>query len=257
MKAIWSGSIGFGLVNIPVKMYSASMPGRLDFDMLDSHDHSNIRFMRVNEKTGKEVKWENIVKGYKLENDEYVVFDKEDFAKAAAEKNELIEIKEFTEENKIDVMYYEKPYYLVPDKNGERAYDLLREALMKTKKVGMAVFVLRTKETLAVLKAQGNVIVLECLRFPEEVLSSKSLSLPLKPDIKTEELKMAIQLIESRTGKFDIKAYKNTYREQLMKMIQAKAKGIKIKVPPMKVVQTKSKDLMSKLKASLKHSKAA
>lgn len=257
MKAIWSGSIGFGLVNIPVKMFSASTPGRLDLDMLDSHDHSNIRFMRINEKTGKEVKWENIVKGYKLENDEYVVINDEDFEKAAAEKNELIEIKEFADQDAIDIIYYETPYYLVPAKNGERAYELLREALMKTKKVGVAVFVMRTKETLAVLKAHNDVIVLDCLRFHEEIRSTKDLPIPLKKDIKATELKMAINLIESQTGKFDITVYKNNYQQQLMKLIQAKAKGVKIKTPHLKVVHTKSKDLMSKLKASLKHEKAA
>jgi DNA end-binding protein Ku len=257
MRAIWSGSIGFGLVNIPVKMFSATMPGRLDLDMLDSKDHSNIRFMRVNEKTGKEVKWENIVKGYKLENDEYVVLTEEDFAKAAAEKNQLIEIKEFADESAIDIVYHETPYYLVPDKNGEKAYALLREALMKTKKVGVAVFVMRTKETLAILKADKNLIVLDCLRFPEEVKSPKEFALTTKSAIKDTELKMAIRLIEEGSGKFDITAYKNTYREQLMKLIKAKSKGIKIKTPHMKVVQTKSKDLMSKLKASLKQKKAA
>ena len=257
MKAIWSGSIAFGLVNIPVKMYSASLPGRLDLDMLDSHDHSNIHFMRVNEKTGKEVKWENIVKGYKLPNDEYVVLDDKDFAKAAAEKNELIEIKEFTNEDAIDIIYYETPYYLLPAKNGERAYSLLREALMKTKKVGVATFVMRTKETLAILKANKDVIVLDCLRFHEEVRSEKELDLPSKTEIKPAELKMAINLIESQTNKFDIVLYKNTYREQLMKLIQAKAKGVKTKTTQLKVVHTKSQDLMSKLKASIKHNKAA
>lgn len=257
MKAIWSGSVGFGLVNIPVKMFSASSPGRLDLDMLDSHDHSNIRFMRVNEKTGKEVKWENIVKGYKLENDEYVVLSDEDFEKVAAEKNELIEIKEFVNQDAIDIMYYETPYYLIPAKNGERAYALLREALLKTKKVGVAVFVMRTKETLAILKAHKDVIVLDCLRFPEELRGLKDLSIPAKTDIKANELKMAISLIESLTGKFDMASYKNTYHEQLMKLIHAKAKGVKIKTPHLKIVKTKSQDLMSKLKASLKHNKAA
>lgn len=257
MKAIWSGSIGFGLVNIPVKMFSATSPGRIDLDMLDSRDHSNIRFMRVNEKTGKEVKWEHIVKGYKLENEEYIVLSDEDFIKAAAEKNELIEIKEFAREEAIDFVYYETPYYLVPEKNGEKAYTLLCEALKKTKKVGVAVFVMRTKEILAILKAQNNVILLECLRFPEEIRSPKELPVPSKAIIKETELKMAMKLIEEGTGKFDITAYKNTYREELMKLIQAKSKGIKTKTPHLKVVRTKSKDLMSKLKASLKQNKAA
>ena len=129
--------------------------------------------------------------------------------------------------------------------------------MVKTKKVGVAVFVMRTKETLAVLKADKDIIILESLRFHEEIRSPKELSFPAKKDIKSTELKMAMQLIDSRTGKFDIASYKNTYHEQLMKIINAKAKGIKIKTPHLKVVQTKSKDLMTKLKASLKHSKAA
>jgi DNA end-binding protein Ku len=257
MRAIWSGSIGFGLVNIPVKIYSAITPGRIDFDMLDKHDHSNIHFMRVNEKTGKEVKWENIIKGYKLANDEYVVLTDQDFAKAAAEKNQLIEIKEFANEDAIDSIYYETPYYLVPDNTGKRAYALLCEALRKTKKVGVAIFVMRTKETLAVLKAHKNMIILNCLRFHEEIKDPTDLPLPSDTPIKETELKMAINLIASQTGKFNIAAYKNTYQDQLMKIIQAKIKGVKIKTPHLKIVKTKSTDLMSKLKASLKHKKAA
>lgn len=257
MRAIWSGSIGFGLVNIPVKLYSATSPGRLDLDMLDSRDHSNIRFLRVNEKTGKEVKWENIVKGFKLPNDQYAVLTDKDFEKVAAEKNQLIEIKEFADEKAIDTVYYETPYYLVPDKTGQRAYALLREALFKTKKVGLAVFVMRTKETLAVLKPDKEMIILDCLRFPDEIRDPKELTFPSKTGIKETELKMAIKLIDEQTGKFDITKYKNTYRQDLMKMIKAKSKGVKVKTPHLKVVKTKSTDLMSKLKASLKNKKAA
>lgn len=257
MKAIWSGSIGFGLVNIPVNMFSATLPGRIDFDMLDSSDHSNIRFMRVNEKTGKEVKYENIVKGFKLENDEYVALKDEDFAKAAAVKNSLIEIKEFIDLDAIDTIYYETPYYLTPTKSGEQAYALLREALFKSKKAGVALFVMRTKEALCILKADKDVIILERLRFPEEIKGIKDLPLPAKSKIKEAELKMAMRLIEENNGNFDIKAYKNTYDDQLMKMIKAKARGHKIKTPHLKVVKSKAKDLMSKLKASLKNSKAA
>lgn len=257
MRAIWTGSIGFGLVNIPVNMFSASSPGRIDLDMLDRHDRAKIHFMRVNEKTGKEVKWEDIVKGFKLDNDEYVVLSDEELLKVAAEKSSRIEIKEFADADAIDIVYYETPYYLSPAKNGEQAYALLREALLKTNKVGIALFVMRTKETLAILKADKDVIVLNRLRFHEEIRSRKEIELPAKQNIKENELKMAVRLIEENTGKFDITVYKNTYREQLMKMIQAKAKGLKIKTPHLKVVQTRSKDLMSKLKASLKNSKAA
>lgn len=257
MRAIWSGSIGFGLVNIPVNIFSAVSPGRVDLDMLDRHDRAKIHYMRVNEKTGREVKWEDVVKGFKLDNDEYVVLSDEDLLKVGAEKSSRIEIKEFADADAIDIVYYETPYYLGPAKHGEQAYALLREALLKTNKVGIALFVMRTKETLAILKADKNVIVLVRLRFPEEIRSIKGLELPAKTNIKDAELKMAIRLIEENSGKFDITAYKNTYHEQLMKLIQAKAKGLKITAPKLKVVQTKSKDLMSKLKASLKKSKAA
>jgi len=122
MRSIWTGAIGFGLVNIPVKLYSATESSTLDLDMLDQKDHSNIRFLRVNEKTGKEVPWKNIVKGYKLPNDEYVVLTDKDFEAASAKKTKTIEITDFVDEAEIDSMYYETPYYIEPDKSGARAY---------------------------------------------------------------------------------------------------------------------------------------
>ncbi|WP_431210532.1 Ku protein [Puia sp. P3] len=164
MRSIWTGAIGFGLVNIPIKMYSAVQGSELDLDMLDKKDHSNIRFKRVNEKTGKEVAWENIIKGYKL-NDQYVILTDEDFAKASPEKSKIIEINEFVEETKIDSIYYETPYYLEPDKSGAKAYALLREALHKTGKVGFGSFVLRNKEGLCLIKPMENILVLCRIRW--------------------------------------------------------------------------------------------
>src|ERR1700757_1578957 len=160
MRPIWTGSIGFGLVNIPIKLYSATQTSNLDLDMLDKKDHSNIHFKRVNEKTGKEVAWENIVKGYKLPNDEYVVLTDKDFELASAKKTKIIEITDFVKEEEIESVYYEAPYYLEPDKSGAKAYVLFREALRKTNKVGISTFVMRSKETLAVLKATDKVIIL-------------------------------------------------------------------------------------------------
>ncbi|MGZ4034121.1 MAG: non-homologous end joining protein Ku [Bacteroidia bacterium] len=251
MRPIWTGSIGFGLVNIPVKIYSATETSNLDLDMLDKKDHSNIRFKRVNEKTGKEVAWENIVKGYKMPNDEYVVLTEKDFELASAKKTKTIDVTEFVNEADIESVYYETPYYLEPDKSGTRAYALFREALKKSKKVGIATFVMRSKETLAILKATEKVIILNRIRFEEEIRSTDELSLPGKTDIKTEELKMATMLIEQLTAKFNIKQYKDTYSAELMKLIKAKSKGIKIKEPALKVVHSKTKDLMDQLKASL------
>src|SRR5262245_28724761 len=151
MRAIWSGAIGFGLVNIPVKLFSAIQQSELDLDMLDKKDHANIKFQRVNANTGKEVTWENIVKGFKMD-DRYVVLDDEDFKQAAPEKNKIIEIAEFVEEKEIDSMYYEVPYYLQPEKNGAKAYALLHDALEKTGKVGLGSFVLRNRESLVIVK---------------------------------------------------------------------------------------------------------
>ena len=251
MKPIWTGAIGFGLVNIPVKLYSATQSSNLDLDMLDKKDHANIKFLRVNEKTGKPVTWENIVKGYKYHND-YVVLDDKDFEAASAKKTKTIEISDFVKEDEISSIYYETPYYIEPDKSGTRAYELLLQALKKTGKVGIATFVMRSKESLAVLRPDlQNVLVLNRIRFEEEISDAKELTLPEHTTVKPAELQMAVSLINQLSGKFDVSKYKDTYREELLKLIHAKAKGQKIKAPQMKVVHSKTKDLMSQLKASI------
>jgi DNA end-binding protein Ku len=251
MRPIWTGAIGFGLVNIPVKIYSATESSTLDLDMLDKKDHANIKFKRVNENTGREVAWENIVKGYQMPNHEYVILSDKDFERASAKKTKTISISDFVDEKQIDTVYYETPYYLEPDKSGARAYALLREALVKTEKVGVATFVMRSKESLALLKPMDKVIVLNRLRFAEEIRDASSLNLPAKSEVKAGELKMAISLINSLTGKFDITQYKDTYSAELLKLIKAKAKGVEPKEPKLKIVHTKSQDLMEQLKASL------
>jgi DNA end-binding protein Ku len=253
MRAIWSGAIGFGLVNIPVKMFSATQQSDLDLDMLDKKDHSNIKFQRVNEKTGKEVAWANIVRAYNYEG-HYVVLSDEDFKKASPEKTKMIEISEFVEEAKVDSIYYETPYYLEPQKSGEKAYILLKEALKKTGKTGLATFVLRTKESLGLIKTAGNVLVLQKIRYQQEIRSPKDLNIP-DLQVKPGELKMATALIDQLSGKFDISKYKDTYADELMKLIEAKAKGKKIPAPAMRVVHSKSHDLMEQLKASLETKK--
>ncbi|CAN5322492.1 Ku protein [soil metagenome] len=254
MRPIWTGAIGFGLVNIPVKIYSATQTGNLDLDMLDKKDHANIKYMRVNEKTGKEVPWANIVKGYKYQSD-YIVLDEKDFEAAAAKKTKTIEITDFVKMQDISSLYYDTPYYLEPDKSGTRAYELLRQALLKTGKVGVATFVLRNKESLAILRPDEKVIVLNKIRFTEEIRDHKELTLPENTTVKPAELQMAISLIDQLTNKFDISKYKDTYNEELMKVIEMKAKGKKIKAPAMKVVHSKSQDLMDQLKASLESKK--
>jgi DNA end-binding protein Ku len=250
MRSIWTGAIGFGLVNIPVKMYSATERSELDLDMLDKNDLSRIKYQRINEKSGKPVDWDTIVKGYKME-DKYVILDEKDFEAANAKKTKTIEISDFVKEAEIDSVYFETPYYLEPDKSGTRAYALLRSALLKTKKVGIATFVMRNKEGLAILRPKDKVIILNRIRFAEEIRDYSELDLPEEPVIKKAELDMAISLIDQLTSNFDITAFKDTYTEELMKVIKAKAKGAKPAAPKMKVVHSDTEDLMSQLKASL------
>lgn len=255
MKAIWTGSIGFGLVNIPIKMFSAVEESSLDLDMLDRKDHANIKFKRVNENTGKEVAWENIVRGFLL-NEKYVVLDKADFEKASPEKTKHIEIIQFVDEKEIDSTYFEAPYFLEPEKTGVRAYSLLREALQKTGKAGVGLFVMHNREHVCIIKAQNEVVVLNRIRFAQEIRSSKELNLPTTKS-KPAELKMAVSLINQLTKPFDIKKYKDDYTEKLLKIIKAKSKGKAVPFKPMKVVHSKTKDLMEQLKASLSAKRTA
>jgi len=253
MRAIWSGAIGFGLVNIPIKLYSAVQQSELDLDMLDKKDHANIKFQRVNANTGKEVPWGNIVKGYKMD-DRYVVLDNEDFERASPEKTKIIEIAEFVEEKEIESIYYETPYYLQPDKNGAKAYTLLLQALEKAGKVGLGSFVLRNRESLVVIKPYNDILMLNKIRFSEEIRDTEEIKVP-KATNKPAELKMAMQLIDQLTQEFDITRYKDTYSANLMKVIKEKAKGKKPVKPQLRIVHSRSRDLMEQLKASLEPAK--
>ncbi len=251
MRAIWTGSIGFGLVNIPVRIFSATQESQLDLDMLDKHGHANIRYARINTNTGKEVEWANIVKGFKLD-DKYVVLTETDFEKASPTKSKMINISEFAKEESIDTTFYETPYYLEPIKGGEKAYVLLREALKQSGKVAIGQYIMRNKEALCLLKAQDDVLLLLKIRFPEEIREYTELNIPKDIAVKPAELKMAQTLINQLTPKkLALDKYKDTYDEELMKIIKAKAKGKKITTPEIKVVHSKSKDLMAQLKASL------
>ncbi|HTF82168.1 MAG TPA: Ku protein [Cytophagales bacterium] len=257
MRAIWTGAIGFGLVNIPVKIFSATQDSNIDLDMLDKRDHSNIKFQRVNATTGDEVSYEDIVKGYKVD-DEYVILEDEDFVAANAKKTKTIEILEFVMEEEIDSIYFENPYYLEPDKSGARAYALLREALKSSKKIGVSSFVMRNKESLAVIKPMDDVLVLNKIRFQEEIRSTEELDLPpVAKLVKDGEMKMALLLIDQLTKPFDISQYKDTYKEELLKVIEAKSKGKKVKTVPIRAGAKGTKDLMAQLKASLESRKAS
>ncbi|SFE23898.1 DNA end-binding protein Ku [Chitinophaga sp. CF118] len=250
MRAVWSGTIGFGLVNIPIKLYSASQDSRLDLDMLDKKNHAHIRFQRVNEDTGKEVPWEQIVKGY-LYNDEYVILQDEDFEEASPKKNKIITIESFVKVAEIDNIYFESPYYIEPQKAGEKAYELLLKTLQKTGKAGLGRFVLRTSEHLVVIRPRDNYLLLHQLRFEQEIRSPKDLTLPSGIKISKQELDMAAQLVEQYSTEFDITAFKDEYTAELMKIIKAKASGKRRTVKKLTVAHTKSTDLFSQLKASL------
>ncbi|MBP1839856.1 Ku protein [Formosa algae] len=253
MRSVWNGSISFGLVSIPIKMYSASEDRALDLDMLDKHDGERIRYKRVNEKTGKEVEWKDIVKGYK-KDEGYVVLEKEDFENANVKKSKTIDIEEFVEETEVADVLFKKPYYLEPQKEGGKAYNLLREALKKTGKLGVATFVMRQKENLCLIGVYKNVMVLHVIRFDDEIRDTKGIKVPKTKNV-AKEIAMAESLIENYTTTFNFTKYKDIYNSQLLKIIESKATGKTIKSEKVETEPTAAKDLMAKLKASLEQKK--
>lgn len=253
MHALWSGSISFGLINIPITLYSATKDRPLDFDMLRKDDLCPISFVRVCRSTGEEVPYSQIVKGYEYKEGDYVVLDKEDFKRAAAKKSDTIDIEEFVDEKEIDSLYYEKPYYLEPGKGADKAYVLLREALRQAKKVAVATFVFRTKEDLVALKVYNDIIVLNQLRFQNQIRDYDDLEIPGKVEVTRKEIEMAVKLVEQLEGKFKPEEFKDTYTNDLMKVIRAKAKGKKFSPLPKEKSEkaTDPTDLVEQLKASL------
>lgn len=256
MRAIWTGAIGFGLVNIPVKLYSAvEAEKKISLEMLDKHDLGKIRFRRVNETTGKEVVLADIVKGYKVDDD-YVVVTDEDFEQASPKKSKVIEIQEFVDACTIDPALFETPYFLEAAKGGEKAYALLVQALRETGKGAVGLFVFHKRENLClVTPGADGILILERLRFADEIRSASKLEKPEDIDLKPAEVKMAKSLIAQLTPKtFDPARYKDHYREELMKLIEAKAKG-KPSLPKSHIkIARKNTDLLSQLKASLEAS---
>lgn len=250
MRAMWKGSLGFGLVNIPVKMYVAVEESSLSFVQLDKKDHSRVRYKKVNENTGKELHEGDIVKAYPLGND-YVVVGEEDFQKAAPEKFDHLAISQFVNEREIDAVYYEKPYYLEPEKAGSKAYVLLRDALKKEGKAGLGTLVFHNKEWVCLIKAMKNVLVMHRLRYSDEIRSEKGVVIPDMPS-KADELKMAGLLINQLSKPFDPENFRDTYSEKLLGVIEAKAKG-KPTAKVLKVAHNATTiDLIETLKASLK-----
>jgi DNA end-binding protein Ku len=251
MRAIWSGLISFGLVNIPVKLYSATEGQGLSFHMLHDKDLSPIRFARVCRADGKEIPYENIVKGYEYVEGDYVVLLDQDFERANIKRTKTIEILDFTEDKQVDDIYFVRPYYLEPEKNAEKAYALLREALKRSKKIGIAKFVLRNREHLAALKPLGNTIVLNEMRFKDEVRDIGELKFPDKDMVKPNELDIALKLIDQLSGPFKPEKYHDNYTVELKKLIEEKSKGLKPKSKGKVPQPTKVPDIMATLRESL------
>src|SRR6266542_2010801 len=254
MRPLWNGSISFGLINIPVRMFSAveSREG-ISFDMLHKTDHSPIRYARICKEEGKEVAWEDIVKGYEYQEGKYIVFTPEQLDKLDTEKSSTIDIQQFVSEGDIDIRYFEKPYYLEPVKGGEKAYALLRSALHQADMLGLAKFVMHEREHLAVIKPVGRALVLEQMRFPTDLRAGGDHTLPTDKEVSEREIEAALKLIKQETKPFIAEDFHDTYTEELEEIIKSKVKGAKPGKTPLKKKETATTatDLMSALKASL------
>jgi DNA end-binding protein Ku len=232
-------------------MYTATQEKEISFVMLHKKDLSEIRYARICKAEEKEIPWNEIVKGYEYEKGNYVVMTDEDFEKVNLKKTKTIEIMHFIEENEIDTAYYVKPYFLEPDKNAEEAYSLLREALKKSKKVGLAKYVLRNREHIAVIKIHENMIVLNELRYQNELLRVEDLKIPPKGKFNAKQVDVAIQLINQLTVSFVPQEYKDTFTEEVKKLIKSKSKGRPVHVKMQEPKPSKVHDIMSLLQASL------
>ena len=254
MRAIWKGSISFGLVNIPIALYPATRKEELKFRLLRAKDLSPVNYKRVAEKDGKEVPWDEIVKGYEYEKGKYVILKDEDFQRVDLEATQTVDIQDFVEQDEIDPMFFYKPYYLEPQKGGDKAYVLLREALRDGKKVGIAKVVIKTRQYLAGVKAEENVLVLELMHFAEELVGEDKLNVPTKLEPRKNEMEMAQALVNSMSAKWNPEKYHDDYREALMEVIEEKVEsgGKEIEEKPKaKPKPTKVIDLVSVLQQSL------
>jgi len=258
-RAIWKGSISFGLVNIPIALYAATRREELKFRLLRESDLSPVNYKRVAEKDGKEVPWNQIVKGYEYKKGKYVILKDEDFQRVDLEATQTVDIQDFVEQKEIDPIFFYKPYYLEPRKGGDKAYALLRDALKDSGKVGIAKVVIKTREYLAGLKPEDGVLVLELMHFADELADPDKLHAPKKAEVGKREMNMAKSLIDSMSSKWNPEKYKDDYREALMEVIEEKveAGGKEIEEKPRKAPKpTKVIDLVSVLQKSLEQTGA-
>jgi DNA end-binding protein Ku len=251
-RALWKGALSFGLVNIPVELHTAVRDTRPHFRMLHARDQSPIRFQRVCERDGTPVAWEDLVKGYEYEKGRFVVLTKADFQAAALEKTRTVDILDFVKADEIDDRYFETPYYLLPAKGGDRSYALLREAIRESGRIGIAKFILRETQHLAAVEVIGDALVLSLMRFADELADVSSFDFPATGEVRKPELEMAKMLVESLAAPWEPSKYTDDYRENLMKVIRAKAKGktVKLEAEPERQ-SAEVVDLMERLRKSL------
>ncbi len=251
---MWSGAISFGLVNVPVKLYSAVSRKTVRFNQLNAETGNRIQQKRVDPETGEEVGYDQIVKGYELTKDRYVVITPEELDALDPEKTRTVDIEDFVDLDEIDPVYYDHPYYLVPDKGAAKAYGLLLNAMKQANKVAIARVVLRSKEQLVAIRPAGDVLMMETMLFHDEVVPSEDIDdLPDGKELKAtdRELKMAQQLIDSLSSEFDPSSYHDQYREKVLELIERKASGEEIAVQPEAPEPARVPDLMAALEASL------
>ncbi len=259
MAAIWKGAITFGLVSIPVELRTAVRADRISFRMLHAEDLSPVKYERVCAQDGEPVPWDEVVKGYEYSKGKYVVLTDEDFERAALEGSRAIDILDFVKQEEIDPRYFETPYYLVPSKGGERPYALLREAMRKSGAIGIGKIIIRQKQHLGAVKVVGEALVLELMRFANELVDTTEYSFPASEIVKPQELTMAEQLIANLAEPFSPDKYTDEYRANLMRIIKAKLKGKKVELEPAQEAEPDAEvlDLMSRLRESLEQGKKA
>jgi DNA end-binding protein Ku len=251
-RAIWKGSIAFGLVSIPVELHTAVRDHRPKFRMLHAKDKSPVRYERICQRDGTAVAWEDLVKGYEYEKGRFVVLTKEDLKTAALNKDRAIAIMDFVKSDEIDDRYFETPYYLTPQKGSHHAYALLRDALQESERVGIAKIIIREAQHLAALEVIENALVLTMLRYADELVDTSQLEFPAREHVRKAELDMAKMLIDNLAAEWDPSKYTDEYRDNLMKLIKARIKGVKPRLPEAEAPpEGKVVDLMERLRQSL------
>jgi DNA end-binding protein Ku len=253
MKSIWNGTISFGLVNIPVKVYSATRHNEMNFHYLHEEDLGRVSTERVCKKCGQSLDYNELVRGYEHQKGKYIPLTEEDFEKINVESTKTITIMDFVDPQEIDPMFFDKPYYLAPDENGEELYILLREALARTHKVGVAKFAWYEREHVAIVKTNEHALMLNVMHFADEISQPKELTLPTTQDVQLSEseLEMAERLVETMTSHFAPERYKNTYSQSLRELIDRKRAGLETGAKPVPRAPTQAAELVSKLKDSV------